>query len=352
MKPNAALEISARCRDICRMQRCIYCTKTLIPRETGQAALNPSLEHAIPYSLGGSDGLATHDACVGCNNSLGDSVDAECINQPYIVILRQTHSIRGHGRTVPDLTLPATSTIGNEPATMVRPHNEPATFRHKPIVLRQHETYGEQVLVVGDHGQVTGIVEGIAAKSKRRGESVIDPTTGQPMDIAASIAAAEREQFGEYKVGFPMELDALRRGLIKIAFGFAHLALGWHWTGSKHARRMRAVVRGAGGGGAIEKFLTGVDPNIRSTLPMGTAGATDHLVCLMPQGADTQIIVSLFGDPLLSAAIKLAIDPATLEAGIAANDRMMATVDHQTRKTTWVGLVDFTDHIKRSSATV
>src|SRR4051812_6235028 len=156
--------------DIPRMSRCIYCTKELIPRDVSIDPLNPSLEHIIPYSLGGSDSLATRDACVRCNGTLGDSVDADFINQPYIVTLRQTHSLRGHGGTVPSLELPATSTIGNEAATMIRPHDAPATFKHKPIVIRQEESFGEQVLVVGDHAQVTGIVSGIAAKAKKRGE--------------------------------------------------------------------------------------------------------------------------------------------------------------------------------------
>lgn len=327
------------------MNRCIYCTKPLIPREAKDDRLNPSLEHIIPYSLGGSDGFATRDACVGCNGTLGDTVDADCINQPYIVIHRQTHAIKGYSGSVPPLELPARSTAGNEPATMILPHQTPATFKHKPVVIRQDETSSERILVAGDEAQVTGIVSGIVAKAKKRGERVLDVATGLPLDIAASIAAAERETFGKYKVEMVISLDALHRELIKIAFGFAHLVLGWQWTGSPYARRMRLVARGAGTSTDIERLARQANPQIRSKLPMGCAGPTDHFVSLLPLGSETGIVVSLFNDPLLTAFVDVDVDPQLLEAGIAANDRLMAVVNHQSRKTQWIGLLEFTNHL-------
>ncbi|MDR6790631.1 hypothetical protein J2Y58_004014 [Sphingomonas sp. BE138] len=39
--------------------------KELIPREEAIGPVNPSIEHVIPYALGGSDDLATRDCCAG-----------------------------------------------------------------------------------------------------------------------------------------------------------------------------------------------------------------------------------------------------------------------------------------------
>lgn len=326
------------------MDRCIYCMKGLIPREKVIGPLNPSFEHVIPYALGGSDELATKDCCVGCNGTLGRTVDSACINQPLILMTRHRFGIEGQSGTIPDLVLPAHSVDGNEPATMTMPHGQPATFKHKPIVLRQGEAYGEQILVVGSDGDVVEIVSGIAAKAKKRGNRAVDPATGLNLDISASIAAAPSETFNEYKIGFGVDDEALHREIVKIAFGFAHLIFGWDWTASPRARKLRALARGAGTRADVEATIVGVDPEIRSILPMGNAGPDDHFVAFMPAGPEARIVVSLFGQALLTAGVQIDIDSSTLETAIRKHNRMMAIVDHQSRGTTWINFVAFTNH--------
>ncbi|MDH7640254.1 HNH endonuclease [Sphingomonas oryzagri] len=331
------------------MSRCIYCLKDIVPRDVAVGLLNPSLEHIIPYSLGGSDDFATPDAHVGCNSSLGETVDSDCINQPYIVILRQKFGIPGRSGNVPDLVLSAVSANGNEPATMTIPHGKAATFKHEPIVIRQQETFGEQVLVVGNDGQVTKIVSGMAAKAKKRGGRVIDRDTGLELDIPASVAASPREFHNEYNVDFSIDLTSLHREIVKIAFGFAHLTLGWRWTASAYSRKLRAIARGAGSRADLDAIITPVDPEIRTALPMGQAGPDDHFVALLPMVADTRIIVSLFSHAPLSAGVRLPIDSDLIEAGVAEHNRALATVDHQSRRTTWTSFVNFSDHLRRST---
>lgn len=326
------------------MERCIYCQKTLVARAEAIEHLNPSLEHIIPYALGGSDDLATRDACVGCNGNLGRTVDSACINQPLIVMIRHRFGIKGQSGTIPDLVLPAHSTDGNEPATMTMQHGQPATFKHKPIILRQEESYGEQILVAGNDDDVVKIVSGIANKARKSGNRVVDPTTGAELDIPRSVAAAATEVFNEYQTGFAVDDAAFHRAIIKIAFGFAHLIFGWRWTGGPCARKFRALARGAGTRADLDTIIDGVDPNIRSILPMGAAGADDHFVAFMPAGSEARIIVSLFGHVLLTAGVKVDIDRLTLEEALAERNRVMAIVDHQSRRTTWVSFTAFTDH--------
>lgn len=326
------------------MERCIYCLKSLVPREEATVPLNSSLEHIIPYALGGSDGLATRDACVGCNGNLGRTVDSACINQPLIVMTRHQFGLKGQSGTIPDLVLPAHSTDGNEPATMTMPHGQPVTFKHKPIVLRQEESFGEQIMVVGNDGDVVKIVSGIADKARRQGYRVVDPASGADLDIPSSVGTAPIEAFSEYKVGFAVDDAAFHRAIVKIAFGFAHLIFGWRWTGSPNARRLRALARGAGSRADLDKVVDVVDPDIRSVLPMGAAGAADHFIAFMPAGSDARIIVSLFGQVLLTAGVRVDIDRSSLEEALIERDQMMAIVDHQSRRTTWVSFTAFMDH--------
>lgn len=329
------------------MTRCIYCLKDIVPRDVAIGLLNPSLEHIIPYSLGGSDGFATNDAHVGCNGVLGETIDSDCINQPYIVILRQRFGISGRNGSVPDLVLPAISSNGNEPATMTIPHGQGASFKHEPIVIRQAETFGEQVLVVGNDGQVTKIVSGMAAKAKKRGGRVIDRETGIELDIAASVAASPREFHNEYNLNFSIEMTSFHREIVKIAYGFAHLVLGWRWTNSHHSRKLRAVAKGAGSRADLDAVITLVDPKIREALPMGLAGPDDHFVALLPLGKEAQIVVSLFSHAPLSAGVRISIDPDILEAGFVEYNRALAVIDHQTRRTTWTSFEAFADHMSR-----
>lgn len=259
-------------------------------------------------------------------------------------MIRHRFGIEGQSGTIPDLVLPAHSTDGNEPATMIMPHGRPATFKHKPIVLRQQESYGEQILVVGSDGDVVKILSGIADKARKSGNRAVDPTTGADLDILASIAVAATETFNEYQIGFATDDAAFHRAIVKIGFGFAHLIFGWRWTGSPRARRLRALARGAGTRADLDTIIDGVDPNIRSILPMGAAGADDHFVAFMPAGSEARIIVSLFGQALLTAGVKVDIDRSSLEEALVERNRVMAIVDHQSRRTTWVSFTAFTDH--------
>lgn len=213
--------------------------------------------------------------------------------------------------------------------------------------MRQNHSLGEEVLVVGTEDHVSRIVTGMAAKAAKSGKVLVDPATGKPMDVAASIAAAPRDRFDEYKLPVPKgreELIPIHRQIVKIAFGFTHLLLGPAWSGSRNADAIRAVARGLAGDSDLDALVTVIDPSVRTILPLGTAKPTDHLLVLM-LGHEPQVVVSLFGEPLTTAAVRLEVDRDTLEEGLAKSNRLMATIDPQTGRTTWVGLVEVVAHI-------
>jgi HNH endonuclease len=329
------------------MTLCIYCKEPLVPKGPTPDPKNPSLEHIVPFALGGSDGCSTTDACKECNSDLGHTVDSACINHTLVKTLRQQFGIASYSGNVPDVAFGVRSSTGNEPARMIIPPEGEVTFKHEPVVLRQDHPLGEEVLVVGTEDDVSRIVNGMAAKAAKSGKMLIDPATGKPMDVAASIAAAPRDPFDEYRLPVPNgreELIPIHRQIVKIAFGFSHLVLGPAWSGSPDANAMRAVARGLGGDSDVDALVIGIDANVRTILPMGSAKPTDHLLVLM-LAQEPLVVVSLFGEPLMTAAVRLDADRDILEEGLATSDRLMATIDPQTRQTTWVGLVDVVAHI-------
>lgn len=327
----------------------MYCQEPLVPKGPTPHPKNPSLEHIVPWALGGSDGCATNDSCTVCNSDLGSTVDAACINEPMVAMLRQQLGIASYSGVVPDVVLEVRSTDGNEPARMIIPPAGEVIFKHEPVVIRQNESVGERVLVVGTESDVNRIVGGMVNKAAKSGKSLTDSATGKPLDVAGSIAASPRERFDEYMASVPAAREALipiHRAIVKIAFGFGHLILGAAWSGSRRADAMRAVARGFGGDKDVDAFVSGISPDVRSILPMGAAKPTDHLLLLMI-GQEPQVVVSLFGQQLMTAAVRLDVDLKTLEAGLVASGRIMATIDPQSRRTTWVGLAEYTSHLAR-----
>lgn len=101
------------------MTICIYCKDTLVPKGDTPDPKNPSLEHIVPWVLGGSNGCATSEVCTDCNSVLGRTVDSNCINHTLVAMLRQQFGISSYSGNVPDVVLDVRSTNGNEPARMV-----------------------------------------------------------------------------------------------------------------------------------------------------------------------------------------------------------------------------------------
>jgi hypothetical protein len=329
------------------MSNCIYCLDPLVPKEAGESPKNPSLEHVVPWSLGGSNACATEEVCRECNSKLGETVDSDCINQSIVKTYRRQFGAAGHGGAIPDIVLKTRSIDNNEPGLLTIPHNGDIGVTHKPVVIRQLDQGSEQVFVAGTREQVRQIMEGITAKAARRGERVTD-TSGEDVDLETSIAAATAEISSRYRVEWEYEMPAIWRELVKVAFGFAHLTLGWRWTGSHRAEKIRRVARGIGDIGELEALIQQVQPEIRSILPPAeNSRTTDHLICLMA-AAEPMIIVSLFGSPLLSIAVRLDADLDMIADGLLDSGRQMVTIDPRTRRSKWVGVQEFAAHIIRN----
>lgn len=263
------------------MSRCIYCLDPLVPKAAGDGPKNPSLEHVVPWALGGSNGCATDEVCRECNSTLGDSVDAACINQSIVMMTRHQFGIAGQSGTLPDLVMPTRSMETNEPGRMIFPPQEAVTVKHEPVVIREPMTDAEKVFVAGSRDDVGRILRGMANKAKARGQRLINPD-GSELDIDAVVASAEAEVSTTYHVPTTVDLTGIRRELAKIAFGFLHLVLGWEWTGSPASEPLRRVARGVSSADEVDAAMMSVSNGFRGLLPLAHAQPTDHVIALMP----------------------------------------------------------------------
>ncbi len=240
------------------MARCVYCLQTLVPKEERESPLNPSLEHFIPWSLGGSNDFATMDVCTECNSTLGDSVDAATINQPLLAMMRQSFGITGYSGKVPDVVLPMRSMDTNEPGRMTIPPTGDVDYQHNPVVLRQPHALGEELLVAGSEEDVLRILQGIAGKEAKRGGRLVDQSSGQTIDLEGTIANAGRETTNLYRAQMMVSLPSIYRTMTKAAYGLAHHMFGWRWTGSDDAAGLRDAARGLTSDDAVVAMMQGI----------------------------------------------------------------------------------------------
>lgn len=328
------------------MARCVYCLQALVPKEERESPLNPSLEHFIPWSLGGSNSFATMDACTECNSTLGDSVDAATINQTLLAMIRQRFGITGYSGNVPDVVMPMRSMDTNEPGRMTIPPTGDVKYHHNPVAVRQPHALGEELFVAGSEEDVRKIVKGIAGKEAKRGRRLVDNSSGQTIDIDDSIANAVRETTNLYRAQAVVSLPPIYRTMAKAAYGLAHHMFGWRWTGSDDAANLRDAARGMTSDDAVVAMMRGIKVEFREKLPL-CAGQRDHHVVAFLPGASPSIFVSMFGEALFTALIPMTVSDQALELGISKNNRAMVAIDPRSRTATWVDFPTYVLHLQR-----
>ena len=328
------------------MARCVYCLQTLVPKEERESPLNPSLEHFIPWSLGGSNSFATMDACNECNSTLGNSVDAATINQPLLAMIRQRFGITGYSGNVPDLVMPMHSMETNEPGRMTIPPTSDVEYHHNPKVVRQPHALGEELFVAGSEEDVRKIVQGIAGKEAKRGRRLINPSSGQTIDLDDSIANAERKTTNLYRAQMRVSLPPIYRTMIKAAYGLAHHMFGWRWTGSDDAASLRDAARGLTSDDDVVAMMQGIKVEFRDKLPLCAAQQDHHVVAFL-QSASPSVFVSMFGEALFTALIPMTVSNQVLELGISENNRAMVAIDPRSRAATWTDFPTYVMHLQR-----
>lgn len=328
------------------MTRCVYCLQTLVPKEERDSPLNPSLEHFIPWSLGGSNGFATMDACTECNSKLGDSVDAATINQPLLAMIRQQFGIMGYSGNVPDVVMPMRSMDTNEPGRMTIPPAGDIEYHHNPVVIRQPHELGEELFVAGSEEDVRKILQGIADKEAKRGRRFVDLSSGQTIDLDDSIANAERGTTDIYRAQMKVSLPPIYRTMTKAAYGLAHHMFGWRWTGSDDAVSLRDAARGLTSDEDVAAMIQGIKMEFRDKLPL-CAGQQDHHVVAFLPGTSPSVFVSMFGEALFTALIPLTVSGHALELGISENNRAMVAIDPRSRTATWIDFPTYVMHLQR-----
>lgn len=330
------------------MHRCIYCQETMLAKgQAGDCKLRPSREHIIPAALGGPDALCTFDVCERCNSTLGQTTDGDLMKEQIISIMRQRFKLPGYSGKVPDLAIRATSEQTGTAYEIRIPSVGDVTYDTRPVVAKNANPDGsESVHVSGSREQVTNIVKGMHAKLESSGRRLLNPDGTEILSIEDSVAAALAQQTNEFKAEIQFNQTVIRRGIIKIAYGFAHLVLGSSWTFCPDGKPLRDAALGHGDDKSVTALVTGLNVKIREVLMQSDSEQeTRHMIALLSSGDKKFIAVSLFGEPLLTMAVRLQATDQQYEDGVSSQNRVMVSTHADGGDLRWLGLVELARRI-------
>ncbi len=318
--------------------------------EAGDASLRPSREHVIPSALGGPDALCTFDVCSGCNGKLGETTDGDLMRENIVAIVRQKFGMPGYSGKIPDVVMPASSAQTGTAFEMRIPHAGDVVYHAPPQVTSTTEDNGkERFSVYGSREQVEAIVRGKKAKIERQGRRMLNPDGSVLTSIEESIAAAVSDKTTEFKAEFSYNQTAVWRGLIKIAFNFAHIVLGDQWTFSPRAEPLRDAALGRGDDKSVAALVSGIRIGIRDLMLRDEQERpTRHLIAIMP-GDESMIVVSLAGEELLTVAVRIDATAQQREDGLTASNRMIVTTLPKGGDMRWMNVADFTARLVASA---
>ena len=193
-------------------------------------------EHIIPYALGGSNQLITRDVARIPNNEVGRTADSRLINNFFMANERWERRIASEDGHVPTVEFRGQVRIGDEWTK--------ATFRIHPdrttelIVPPRVESDWKELnfKIACDPNDLPGIAANIEKKGTKRSLPF------QLLDHTKSTNEVTIPE-PEMAAGFSFEADTMALGFVKIALATGHRVLGYQWSQSEHADRLRGALR-------------------------------------------------------------------------------------------------------------
>jgi HNH endonuclease len=274
---------------------CPYCGVT-----HDEELVDSSIEHVIPYGLGGSDEL-TITTCDRSNNVLGSNVDAPFMDFFPVRSKRFFLGLESTKGNEPTLDLGGTGWIDGQEVPisyLISAESNEFKIAEPKIVKRPNADGSEHWRVSGDPAKVREIIEGKLRKQMRLGKvmTLEDGSTLRLEDLGKLLA--EKEVITQNpSVLKTILFDYLMpiRFFTKLALAMAHMHLGETFsrsvTGERFRHNMTAInlesvtVRGA---------IWPETDSVKRVLQL-IAQEDHHMVAIM-DGEPSVLLVSLFGE--------------------------------------------------------
>ena len=281
-------------------------------------------EHIFPDAIGGTASYIVR-VDTKTNSQLGDSVDSACVDSPLLAVFRTRLGIKS--RSGPSKwKLRGTTEGTNRPVEVVFESGGTVDIHYrKPI---EFDAAGTKGTIIVPPNRRDSFLEELTTNLKRKGKTL-------------SIAHEVKGRAEPAKLNFSIELDALKQGLLKIAFLAAYEFLGdaflrdplipeWHKAvlSPSTAAAMSAKIHG-----------TALEPNEHVNMLLPDLQEHEHAVAVFDlQQQGPVVVVKLFGCDLLSS---FCIASETSNFGLQPLDGKIVICDTKARQ---VRTMKFSDH--------
>lgn len=273
---------------------CVYCGTT------HDATCETSIEHVIPFALGGSDDL-TILTCQPGNNDWGSAVDAPFIDFLPVRSKRFFLGLQSTAGNDPSLDLGGKGWIdGKEvPISYSITKNSRELKIAKPTIVKTRTGESEEWRISGDPRMVAEILQGKLRKQTAQGKRITlkNGEVLAPEGIEKLIAETQVETINP-SVLKTLQFDYLVaiRFFCKLALAMGHLHLGQPFSSCACADRMRRAMRAKSlddvnlPGAALWPETTTVKPLLQQF-----ARPNEHTLVIL-EGAPPILLISLFGE--------------------------------------------------------
>ncbi len=321
------------------MEKCIYTYSPLnnLPDDDNAA----TLEHIVPYALGGCREFGIEYCSKKANNTFGSDIDSPFISHPIVGFKRHKYGLKGYSGEVPDVIFDGVCKELNTPCKIVFPHQaEP----YADFGLAVEGGFNKGLIeYYGSEDRIRIAFKQLLNKAKKTGRTLIS-SSGTPIistEDALNHAVVEVGESLHFRLNANADFfSPWSKGIMKIALGLGAFSLGRSWAFSPAADKLRTILLTAPSKEQINSTLLRIPDEIRKLINIQRG---KHTLAVLPGAiGDTAsngmtAYISLFGGELYEAIIGLGDGPAdvkTVNDALPKNWKCVFTIDPDNRSLT------------------
>ena len=322
---------------------CVYCGLLHDP------GIEMSLEHVIPFALGGSDKL-TIVTCKRGNNDLGSAVDAPFIDFFQVSTRRFFLGLESTSGNEPSVDLGGKGWIAGREVPLSHLITEKSRKPKiaKPTIVKKQTDGSEEWQISGDPRMVAEILQGKLRKQTMLGKT-ITLKSGKMLTLEGieQLIAETTRETSDLSVVKTLQFDYFVsiRFFCKLALAMGQLHFGRTFSSSTYAERLRRAMRAKSiddvdlPGAAVWPETTTIKPLLQQF-----AKPNEHTLVIL-DGTPPILIVSLFGefDAVLPTGELSTVGPPAV-TGVGTVWR----VELPSRKLTASSVAEYTSMLRRT----
>jgi hypothetical protein len=300
------------------MTHCIYVPERELNDDRPPNERTKSIEHVVPWAIGGSNGCTIDEVSTKANNDLGTEIDAPFSNLLPIASWRHTLKIEGQSGKTPPIEFDGVATKNGTPAKITFHADGRVDFTPRLQVQRDQIAPGaEKIGVGGERLDVERVLTGMRQKAERTGRK-FHTVAGDPLASAADFERHyEVVELDEFKLldvlpRFPeFNQRVWARGIMKMVLGLGHKVLGPEWTFGEWGGLVRGCLADDESQWPKDRFrgrltyrLPGTICNVLGMTP-ASIERHEHVIAILPADNDKPMmaVASLFGGKNVPQAV-------------------------------------------------